>query len=191
MDDNVSLKLLPELKKFRLKKLFFQNNSRVKKRSKQPRKNSVKKKKRTENNVELSDSPFKFNCFINDDVNKKKPIYAVKFNPLILNRNIFAAAATGRILMLECVESNPEESEEADDENEDKETKPNIIMKNCGIKVLKIYEADDSLYALEWSYDTRNNNSPVLNVAGEKGVIRTIFAAQDSKNGYLIGHSKL
>lgn len=106
--------------------------------------------------------------------NSSKAIYCVKFNYVMTNKDIFAAGVRNKVFVYECLENEMKQLASYEAPNH-----PNLDP-NC----------HEYFYTLDWSYDNRNGNSPVLAAAGEQGVIRLMFTKPGNMS-HLIGHSKL
>lgn len=121
-------------------------------------------------------APFRFVGSFFDSEHKNEPIYAIKFNPFVLDRNIFAVCVVNRVLVMECTEADGEMNYDLGDDDFSK------------IKQIKAYEGeDDHFYSLAWSYDSKK--APVIAAGGRNGIVRTIFMNDDTL-GHLISHSK-
>lgn len=121
-------------------------------------------------------APFRFAGTVFNSEHENKPIYAIKFNPFVLDRNIFAVCVVNRVLVMECIEADDEMQNDLSDED------------FSNIKQIKAYEGvDDYFYALAWSYDSKK--APSIAAGGRNGIIRTIFMNDDTF-GHLISHSK-
>lgn len=107
-------------------------------------------------------------CFMTANEKENLIVHAIKFNPYIVDRNIFAAVVGYHALVYECVEEEAEIHVKV--EKGQKE--------NTGMKRLIYYQAKEVLLSLDWSYDTRHDDDPILAFAGESGVIRVIGISQ-------------
>lgn len=147
--------------------------------------------KKPKNASAVDKSPFKFKCYLTDTEEKNLPVYAIKFNQHIVDRYIFAATVGNQALVFECFDEEEEEihvkvvegQEEIPVEyEEDQEENP-------GIKLMTVYQTSDSLFSLDWSYDTRHGDDPILAFAGGNGTVRVVGISQKT-DVVLNSHSK-
>lgn len=131
--------------------------------------------------------PYKFHSYFFDAGLKGKSIYAIKFNPYIFDRKIFATVAENRVYIFECVDDADEDEDEADGSDNEEKLR--------GIKTLLVYnggsKCSDKLYSLAWSYD--ETSQPTLAFGGEDGIVRHMVITMDGSQTLqsLLGHSKL
>lgn len=127
---------------------------------------------------------------------KDQPIYAIKFNPFIKGRYIFAASILSGVGIFECVEdqnnnkyNNESDSDDTDshvgksESEEEKSMKRFKLIRLCG-------DQADFCYALEWTYIPENENDIAVVFGGKNGPIRVLSMNRDRPVGEIIGHCK-